>query len=158
VKLYLMRHAPAEDQAGSGRDFDRELTVSGRGRARDVARALADAGEGPRRILSSPYVRARETAELVAERFEPRPPIETCAELGCGGDALPVVQRLLGEGARRVMLVGHEPDLTELAMRLLPAWRGAFDKAMVLGLRLRDGEPARHRFTLDPKRLVLLGC
>lgn len=61
-----MRHGPAEDHAASGRDFDRALTASGRERVRDVARALVEGGEAPLVILTSPLVRALQTAEIVA--------------------------------------------------------------------------------------------
>src|SRR5271155_3406021 len=66
VRLYIMRHGPAEDHAASGRDFDRALTASGRERVRDVARALVEGGEAPLVILTSPLVRALQTAEIVA--------------------------------------------------------------------------------------------
>src|SRR6478736_9710352 len=65
MRLYVMRHGPAVDDAPSGRDDDRELTASGRRRVRAVAQALLEAGELPRVILSSPLVRALQTAEIV---------------------------------------------------------------------------------------------
>src|SRR4051812_39406226 len=67
MKLYVMRHGPAEDDAPTGRDAVRVLSAAGRERVRQVAQALTDGGEFPFSILSSPLARALETAEIVAE-------------------------------------------------------------------------------------------
>ena len=67
MKLYVMRHGPAADDSPSGRDADRALTPAGRERVTLVAKALTEGGEEPFAILSSPLVRAVETAEIVAE-------------------------------------------------------------------------------------------
>src|SRR4051812_9306069 len=67
MKLYVMRHGPAEDSSASGRDADRVLTVAGRERVRLVAQALMDGAEYPFTIVSSPLARALESAEIVAE-------------------------------------------------------------------------------------------
>ena len=67
MKLYVMRHGPAQDDSPSGRDADRALTPSGRERVAAVAKSMLAEGEAPFSILSSPLVRAVETAEVVAE-------------------------------------------------------------------------------------------
>ena len=67
MKLYVMRHGPAEDDAPTGRDADRALTAAGRERVAAVAKALSEANESPFAILSSPLVRAMQTAEIVAD-------------------------------------------------------------------------------------------
>lgn len=154
MKLYVMRHGPAEDTSKSGRDFDRKLTPSGVERTRRVALALGEQDEAPRRIVASPLVRAQETARVVAEALGLDLAIETSRDLAPGGPAHALVDALVGEGARRVMLVGHEPDVSHLTARLLGGFREGFDKAMVVGVRVRVGERAEHRFTLDPKSLV----
>src|SRR5215207_5369 len=61
-----MRHGPAEDSSPTGRDGDRALTPDGRERTRAVARALIAENEAPLTIVSSPLVRALQTAEIVA--------------------------------------------------------------------------------------------
>lgn len=154
MKLYLMRHGPAEDHAPSGRDFDRALTGSGRERTRLVAVELGKRGEAPKRIVSSPLVRAVETARIVAATLEVDRPIEESDELAPDGDGRRLVRQLLAEGARRVMLVGHEPDISFLAAELLPTWTRGFDKAMVLGLRVRSDAEPESRFLLEPKTLT----
>jgi phosphohistidine phosphatase len=155
MKLYVMRHGPAEDFAASGRDGDRALTTSGRERVRAVAKVLASKDEAPRVIVSSPLVRALQTAEIVAAELG-IDNVETAHELAPGGDAAVLARALLRDDRKRPMVVGHEPDLSTLVATLLDA---PFDhemlKAMVVGLQLRTEEKTKLRFLLDPKTLHL---
>src|SRR5262245_25119988 len=132
----MMRHGPAEDRAGSGRDFDRKLTASGRARTELVARLLGERDERPKRIISSPLLRTLETAQVVIDTLRLELTPEARDELAPGGDALGLVRELAAEGARRVMLVGHEPDVSQLTSKLLPQWSRGFDKAMIVALKL----------------------
>jgi phosphohistidine phosphatase len=157
MKLYIMRHGPAEDEAASGRDFDRALTASGRDRVMSVARALVDKDEAPLSIVSSPLVRALQTAEIVAAvtKLQDRGgTVETRREVAPGGPADELIEALRVAKRRRVMLVGHEPDLSSLVFKLLgaPLPLGML-KAMVVGLSASD-EGVRMRFVLDPKSLA----
>lgn len=155
VKLYVMRHGPAEDYAASGRDFDRALTSSGRDRVRAVALRLAEMGEAPKLIVASPLVRAQQTAEIVAKELRTGA-IETDRDLAPGGDGVTYVRAAATLGRKRLMVVGHEPDLSDLVSQLLGA-PFAFDmlKAMVVGLRIAPGEKTDLRFVLDPKTLEI---
>jgi phosphohistidine phosphatase len=162
VKIYIMRHGPAEDHARSGRDFDRTLTSSGRARTELVARELGERNEEPRRIVSSPLARTLETAEVVIAALHLKLEPESRDELAPGGNALALVRELARQGARRVMLVGHEPDVSGLTANLVPGWSRGFDKAMVVGLKLdrdvltgesNDDMLAEVRFVIEPKRL-----
>lgn len=164
MKLYVMRHGPAEDDAPSGLDGDRALTDAGRKRVRGVAKALLDLDEAPHVVISSPLVRAVQTAEIVAivaKLEEQSGTVEIRRELSPGGDAAALARALAAEGRRRVMLVGHEPDLSGMVESLLGVFNRPFDKAMVVGMSLRPNEagssapPARLRFVLDPRALSL---
>jgi phosphohistidine phosphatase len=161
VKLYVMRHGPAEDQAASLKDSDRTLTAAGRERVRLVAKLLLDIGEAPLSIVTSPLVRAVQTAEIVAVASKLSDREGTVAvrrELSPGGGGGPaLVASLAAAGSKRVMLVGHEPDLSELVATLAPAaTRASFDKAMVIGLYVGpNGDHSRLRFVLDPRALKL---
>jgi phosphohistidine phosphatase len=159
VKLYVMRHGPAEDHSESGVDADRALTVSGRERVRAVAAALSEAGEAPLTILTSPLVRAVQTAEIVAvvtELGARDGGVTVRRAVGPGGDAERLVRTLASEQKKRVMVVGHEPDLSGLVASLLGHFGRSFDKAMVVGLHVPDqGGAVRLRFVLDPKSLEL---
>jgi phosphohistidine phosphatase len=154
LKLYVMRHGPAEDTAPSGRDFDRALTPSGRSRVETVAEELSKKGEAPRLILTSPLVRAVQTADIVHVICKPQGPVEVRREISPSGDLDGLVREMVAAGARRVMLVGHEPDVSSLVSRLVPSWTRGMDKAMVIGLRVRDGEAPELRFVLEPKSLA----
>lgn len=171
-----MRHGPAEDFAPSSLDRDRALTASGRERVRSVASALVDAGEAPLVIVSSPLVRALQTAEIVAavagldrvhehakaKRAGATGQVEVRREMAPGGDEVALVSDLVRAGRKRVMIVGHEPDLSTLVLDLVGRMppRGML-KAMVVGLKLRATEEgalgagftARPWFVLDPKTL-----
>ena len=74
MNLYIMRHAEAEDEAESGDDEARPLTVRGRERTRDAAGGLRALGVRFEAILTSPLLRAAETAGLVADEYANNPP------------------------------------------------------------------------------------
>jgi len=153
MKLYVMRHGPAEDFAASGRDADRALTTSGRDRVRDVAKLLREKDESPRVIISSPLVRALQTAEIVAAELGVDD-VVTAHELAPSGDAVALAKALLGDDRKRPMVVGHEPDVSALVMALIDApFTREMLKAMVVGLQMRAGEKTKLRFVLDPKTL-----
>ncbi len=173
MKLFIMRHGPAEDVSPSGRDGDRALTPEGRERTRAVARALIAEGEAPLTIISSPLVRALQTAEIVAAitDLEQRVrdakdgggatgAVEIRREMAPGGDALGLVHELVRSGRKRAMVVGHEPDLSMLVSALVHRHpdQGML-KSMVVGVRVDPEGPAaaavtaQLRFILDPKTL-----
>lgn len=152
-----MRHGPAEDSTPTRHDSERALTPDGRNRVRLAAATLAAEGEGPLYIVSSPLVRAVQTAEIVAARCEVEArggEIVIDRGISPGGNLLDVLTTLRAERRKRVLLVGHEPSVaavvSELLGRFLP--RG-FSKAMVVGLSLQDEGAwgAKFRFLLDPK-------
>jgi phosphohistidine phosphatase len=73
-------------------------------------------------VLCSPFVRTRQTAEIVATAFDERPPIVTMESLAPGGSIQSVLSDLERQARRsRVALVGHEPGIGELAARLAGA-------------------------------------
>jgi phosphohistidine phosphatase len=176
VKLYVMRHGPAEDSSPTGRDGDRALTPDGRNRTRAVAKALSGEGENPLSILSSPLVRALQTAEIVAAETDLAKRVEDAKgaggstgaveirrEMAPGGDALGLVRELARSGRKRVLVVGHEPDLSMLVHELIGRHldQGML-KSMVVGIKVDLPAPGSEsnelttafRFILDPKTLV----
>ncbi len=157
MKLYVMRHGPAEDQALDGLDQSRALTTGGRDRVRWVAKKLAELGESPRVIVSSPLVRSLQTAEVLHTTLGLEEKVEATVALAPGGAASAFVQSALQQGRKRLMVVGHEPDVSILCSRLLGApLPHGFMKAMVVGMRLTAEHPPALRFVLDPKTLELL--
>ena len=107
MKRYLMRHAAAEP-AGEGGDRHRPLTSEGRRQAEEAGRALCERGDSLRRVLTSPYLRARETARLVAGQFAPPLPIEVREGISAGA-----APSQFADAADEAvdLLVGHMPDL-----------------------------------------------
>jgi phosphohistidine phosphatase SixA len=121
TELLLLRHAHAGDSTTWRGDDDlRPLTEKGRRQAERVGRLLADAGLAPDAVLTSPLARARETAEIVADILGG--PVRRDARLGEPLD-LAVVERILGDASdpRRPLLVGHDPDFSELVSELIGA-------------------------------------
>jgi phosphohistidine phosphatase len=115
-QLVLLRHAKAAVDSDTGQDFDRPLAPRGREDAPVVGKALADAGAEPELALVSAAKRTRETWELVSAAF---PGVEArfLDELY---DATAETLLHLVEHAKvaRLMIVGHNPGLQELAIRL----------------------------------------
>jgi len=108
ARVYLVRHAKAEKAEGSGGDAARTLTRKGRERFEALARALA---LPLRRIVTSPLVRARETADLLAEATgAPVDEDEALASGASTGKELLALARKAGDGTA---LVGHNPELAE---------------------------------------------
>jgi phosphohistidine phosphatase len=108
ARVYLVRHAKAEKAEGPGGDAARTLTRKGREKFEALARALA---LPLRRIATSPLVRARETADLLAAATGA--PIEEDEALAAGastGKELLALARKAGDGTA---LVGHNPEIAE---------------------------------------------
>jgi len=122
-ELYLIRHAIAEERGDSWPDdAKRPLTDDGADKMRKAARGLVRLGVRFDAILTSPFVRTRQTAEIVATAFDERPPIVAIESLAPGGSIQSVLSDLERQARRsRVALVGHEPGIGELAARLAGA-------------------------------------
>ena len=134
LDVYLIRHAAAEERGPAWPDDDlRPLSAEGRAGMGKAARGLVRLGVTFNVILTSPLVRARQTADVVAEAFDARPPIVVVDALAPGGGDADLLVELTKHSHRRgIALVGHEPDLGELAARLVGSRRAlAFKKGAV---------------------------
>jgi len=119
VILHLLRHAEAEDLSPSGRDADRRLTEDGRRRMKSVAKVIARMDPGYDAILVSPLVRARQTAEPVAEACGFRKPLVETKALEPNADPVDVLHELARLKPGTVLLVGHQPHFGRLFGLLL---------------------------------------
>jgi phosphohistidine phosphatase len=119
--LYLVRHAIAEDRGSAwSKDALRPLTEQGRRRFVAAAAGLARLEGIPARILTSPYERARQTAELLAAAGRSGTVVDLLPLLEPGHPPSTVLARVRKEArGEPVALVGHEPDLGLLAAALL---------------------------------------
>jgi len=131
VQLHLLRHAHAGDPAKwRGPDELRPLSARGRRQAESLGRHLDSLGLRFDLLLSSPLVRARQTAELVGERLGLAVEIDERLGGGLSGPGLAALLRDHGLPDRPI-LVGHDPDFSELVTSLagaadIPMRKGAF--------------------------------
>jgi phosphohistidine phosphatase len=126
-ELYIMRHGIAVVRGSDSEDDSkRPLTPAGKKKVKEIANGLKRLGVVVDWIVTSPLVRAVETAEIVAESLMPNPPVDFCDALRPGGSAEALVTFLARHPTRkRVLITGHEPDLSVLAARLIGAGRHA---------------------------------
>ncbi|MDB5444876.1 MAG: sixA [Phenylobacterium sp.] len=118
-RLILFRHAKAETDAPSGDDFDRPLAARGRREAHEMAEQLAALGFRPGLAVVSPALRTRETWEALNEAL-PGGAVRFERELyNADAGAIRKLAERAGEGQGTVIVVGHNPGLQELALRLL---------------------------------------
>ena len=126
MQLVLIRHARAEERALFKRDRTRALTADGRRRMRKAARGLHGLIPGISQIATSPLVRARQTAEIVATAGN-SPEVMSLPVLAPGGDVRVVLAWLRAQPSdATLVLVGHEPDLGLLAGWLLSGKQTGF--------------------------------
>lgn len=124
VTIYVVRHALAAERGPEYPDDTRRpLTPKGIERFREGVAALAALEVQLEEILTSPYVRARQTADLLAEGFDPAPKITNMHALA-EGSATEVVETLARHARRKhLALVGHAPGIGEIAARLIGSRR-----------------------------------
>ena len=115
--LYLVRHAIAAERGPKYPDDNlRPLTKEGIAKMRTAARGFADLDPEIDAVISSPLVRARQTAEILLAELDPAPVHELLEELSPGYSPADLADALgRYEKQRVVALVGHEPDLGKLA-------------------------------------------
>jgi phosphohistidine phosphatase len=123
MQLYILRHADAETEAV--RDDLRELSEKGRNQAHKVGRFFSEHAIEPDTILTSPLIRAKQTARIIAEQIHLEDRIVVEDFIKCG-----MTPSVAFSGLRRyreasnVLLVGHEPDLSQLVGALIHAPTG----------------------------------
>jgi phosphohistidine phosphatase len=160
IELYLIRHAIAAERGPNyPDDRERPLTSEGIARFKQAVDGMKQLDCVVELVLTSPLVRAAHTAELLVSGLAKKPRIEQLDALAPGG-RLSGVLDVIGtftKRYRRIALVGHQPDLGELAAKLLQA-RGEieFKKGAVCCIEL-DGAlpngPGVLRWLMPPKAL-----
>ena len=118
LRIYLVRHAEAQEPGGAP-DSDRRLTEAGLGQARALGGAFRALGVRLDGILSSPLLRACQTAQEMAARLDPCPAVEIRDRLASGAGPRQYFEELEVWTKRDVALVGHMPDLARMAAVLL---------------------------------------
>jgi len=123
LELYLVRHGVAAERGKEWPDDSkRPLTPDGIARLRRGARGLTALEVTFDQIVTSPLVRTRQTADVLSEELKGKPPVVTADSLAPAGSSAAVMQELAKYVRHaRVALVGHEPNLGELAAQLIGA-------------------------------------
>jgi len=120
MNLLLIRHATAHAHGLGGGDFARTLIPKGQEQAHRVGRFLKTHNLIPDLVLSSPVLRAKETAEILAEEDCPKPVIESW--LACGMRPQTALHELSAyKELSSIAIVGHEPDFSSLIAHVLGA-------------------------------------
>jgi len=147
MNLLLIRHATADAHGLPGGDFSRALVEKGQQQAHRVGRFLKAHQLIPDLVLSSPVLRAKETAEILHQEGCPEPMIEQW--ISCGMTPETALHELTAFARfKKVVIVGHEPDFSSLVRHLLGA---DFDtlrvkKASIISLKVA---PPRSKGILD---------
>ncbi|MBE0569573.1 MAG: histidine phosphatase family protein [Deltaproteobacteria bacterium] len=140
MRIYLVRHAEAVDRVPGMPDEARALTARGRLTFRELCGRFRGTGAAPSRILTSPFIRAVQTAEILSEAIRYDGEVVVAPQLSPGFDVEGLDALLEAcRGAREVALIGHEPDLGILLTRLLSLPRGfTMRKGSIAALDLPD--------------------
>jgi phosphohistidine phosphatase len=140
--VFIARHAWAGER-GDPRwpdDSQRPLTDEGTARYDEVVKQLAKRGFAPERIATSPYVRCRQTADIIARRLAGNPPIAELDALEPGSYLEPVVEWTNEQGGCDVCWVGHSPDVERFVACLIgdSSARVRFAKGAVAAIEFDD--------------------
>jgi phosphohistidine phosphatase len=145
MELYLLRHGIAEERSATGRDADRILTDEGREKLRRVLKRAASAGVSPSLVISSPYKRALETAEIAASELRYEGKILRVGSLTPDSSPPSVwseIREHRDESA--ILLAGHEPLFSATVAHLLGSTHEMveFRKASLLRIDIHSFGPA----------------
>lgn len=119
--IYLFRHGIALDIGSQGISSDEERKLSGKGKekTKEIAQGLKNIKCRPKKIISSPLTRAKQTADIAADILTPKTKVEVIDELAPGHPLKKTVKWLNGQEEGEIMLVGHNPDMEMLASLLV---------------------------------------
>ena len=144
MELFIIRHADAAPLGDHGvaEDAARPLTPRGIEQSQMIAAALSRLGVQLAAIVTSPLVRAKQTAEEIVRSWpSPPPALHMCTHLGPGGKRKKIARMLESLALDTVAVVGHEPDLSRFAAWLIGGKKAKLGlaKAGIAGLHSDDG-------------------
>lgn len=164
IEIYLLRHGIAveSDFMSVTKDSERPLTPEGIKKMRCIAKGMKALGLSFECILSSPFLRAKETAEIVARKFHVDEILELTPSLEAGGSPRQLIHDLCRRKGQltKVLLVGHEPYLSHLASVLvtgkqeLPITFKKGGLCLLKAAKLRYGRCATLEWLLTPRQLA----
>lgn len=157
MELYLFRHGIAEDGRAGSSDSERQLTDEGRKKAAEVAKVARKSGVEPSLIMTSPYIRARQTARIAAEEMEYQGQIVAIESLVPNGSPEAVWADIRDySDAESVLLAGHEPLMSRLVAFFLnaPSLKVEMKKAAMVRIDVETSRANPHgvlRWMIVPK-------
>jgi len=162
MELYFLRHGIAVEKGTSGfaRDSERPLTDEGIQKMRKIAKAMKELDLSFDLILSSPFIRAKQTAEIVANELDITEVLRFSMNLAVGGDPAMLIKEIKSDNSQKILLVGHEPYLSNAISMLIS---GHDDVAILMkkgGLckltvdSLRFGKCATLEWLIGPRQIL----
>ncbi len=159
MEIYILRHGIAVERGTPGykKDSDRPLTPEGKDKMHQIAEAILGMELKFDIILSSSFARAEQTAKIVADELDEE--VTFTEFLQPDGNALELIAEINDEKPQRVLLVGHEPDLSQLISVLTTGGSEARIELKKGGLcklttdKLTFGRCATLHWLLTPKQL-----
>jgi len=158
VKVYFLRHGIAADRdEWKGGDFERPLTPEGRERMEREAKALAKLGLEPGAIVTSPLLRAKQTAEILADALKMRKKLVEDERVAQNFDRVKLAGVLQDHaGVDEVVIVGHEPDFSALVGDLVGGAAIALKKGGLACVELTSASaPAGELLWLIPPKVLI---
>lgn len=129
MELIFFRHGDAESVGPDGSDFGRRLTPRGEQENERTAQVILSGGSLPARVISSPLVRAQQTAGSVARVLGHDLEPQTDERLKSGATIEDIEQIVADFPGQRLLLVGHEPDFSQIVGALIGGGRIAMKKS-----------------------------
>jgi len=120
MKLYLVRHAEAEDASETVTDYNRRLTAAGISRMRAAAQVMQRMGLKPRCIYSSPRARALQTAEIIGETLKAHVEVHDGVDFSFDVQTVEALGSDLNDNDE-LMFVGHDPSMSKVISDLTGA-------------------------------------
>jgi phosphohistidine phosphatase len=158
--IVLLRHGIAEEKTADKADAERSLTSEGHARMKQIARGLERAFPKAQVIYASSLLRAKQTALWVSKGYRSRVKVNTSEALTPSASPHEFAEFVKGIKERRVIVVGHEPNLSENLAELVGINGGArieLKKGGCYGVRLRSDGTAVFEWLLSPRILRKLG-
>lgn len=157
--VVLLRHGESERRAASSRDEDRRLTAEGMAKMKEIAAGLARTFPDADAIFASPFTRAQETATCVVEAYGAGLTVETTRVLVPEGQPEELRRLLDGTASRRIILIGHEPNMSTNTLALIGGSQASieFRTGGAACVRLLHGGEGVLQWMLTPDLLQRLG-
>ena len=129
-EIYILRHGHAQNAENGLNDFDRALTDEGVEKINKLSLFFNKLDIKLELVLSSPYIRAKQTAEIFVSNIDPKPDLKIVDFLGCGASSKEISRGLMEySSCKNLLIVGHCPDLEIFLGKLIGAERITLKKA-----------------------------